>query len=378
MVFSLLPVYLADELAIGHTQIGLIEGVAVASSFAAKFFSGLLSDVQKKRKPLIMLGTILSALTKPLFAICSGASAIFFLRLADRLSKGIRSAPTDALIADLSESHLYASNYGIRQALYTLGACGGGVLAMGIMLWSDNNYRLVFWLSLLPALLAVGILHFLVKPKAQTHPRHDQKFQTKILISDFGKFSPAFWWLLVAIFFLMMSRFSEAFLTLKAKQSGFSIAFLPAVIILMDIVHSVVAMPAGRFADQISRTKMLGLGLLVAMTAQLLVAWSDSSLAMLLGILLVGLHLGITQGLIKALIAQSTPAELRGCAFSLYFAVSAVALFLGNLIAGHLSETFGMGATFLGGALFTGVSLLVLLLTNLLNKPALEKMPRPA
>lgn len=361
MVFSVLPAFLVDELKMGHAHIGMLEGLAISSSFASKFFSGYLSDVMKSRKPIILVGTIMSALCKPLFALCSGTGMMFGARTIDRLSKGVRSAPTDALIADLSESSLYASNFGLRQALYTLGAVTGALVSMIIMLLSQNNYRLVFTLSLLPAFTAIVVLWLYVRPNPSTHPRSKAQFRFKnIRVTDLRQLDTRFWWLMVAFFFLMLARFSEAFLTLKAKEVGWYIAYLPALIVVMDLVHAGIAWPAGKIADRISRVRMLVGGLLLMIAAQVLMAWADSVFTVLIGITLVGLHMGSTQGLLKALIAQSTPAELRGTTFSLFFMVSGLAIFLGNTIAGDLSHRFGLHATFLAGAFFTLIATSIL------------------
>jgi MFS family permease len=361
MVFSILPAFLVDELSMGHSKIGLIEGLAISSSFLSKFFSGFLSDVFKKRKPLIMVGTILSAITKPMFALCTGAGMMFGIRFTDRLSKGIRSAPTDALIADLSESSLYGANFGLRQAYYTMGDVTGAVIAMVIMLASDNNYRLVFALSFIPATLAILILWLKVVPNPLTHPRTATKFNFKEMrLTDLKEFSPTFWWLMTAFFFLMLARFSEAFLTLKAKDVGWSVAYLPALIIIKDLVHATLSWPAGKYADKISRTQMLHLGMLLMIGAQGIMAFAESISGVFLGIILVGLHMGTTQGLLKALIAQATPADLRGTAFSIFFIISGFAIFLGNTIAGSLSQNYGLYATYLGGAGFTLISMLIL------------------
>ena len=277
MVFSVLPAFLVDELNIGHSKIGIIEGLAISSSFLSKFFSGFLSDVLKKRKPLIVLGTVLSAITKPLFAVCTGAGMMFGLRFVDRLSKGIRSAPTDALIADLSDSSLYGTSYGLRQAYYTMGDVTGAVIAMLIMILSNNNYRLVFTLSLIPALLAILILWLLVKPNTESSTYIDNKFHFKeIKLANLKEFSPAFWWLMAAFFFLMLARFSEAFLTLKAKDVGWAVAYLPALIIIKDLVHAALAGPSGQIADRISRTQMLTFGLLLMIAAQMIMAYVQS------------------------------------------------------------------------------------------------------
>lgn len=372
MVFSLLPAFLVDELKTDHHDIGLMEGLAISSSFLAKFFSGFLSDIMRKRKPLIMLGAILNALIKPIFALCTTTGMVFYLKFTDRFSKGIRSAPTDALVADLSEHGLYATNFGFREALLTFGQVVGAVFAMIIMLSSDNNYRLVFALAAVPASLALFILWFGIKPNPSSHPRAAPKYQRqKIKLNDFKEFSPAFWWLMAAFFFLMLGRFSEAFLTLKAKDVGWSVAYLPVIVIVMDLVHAAVAIPCGRYADKISRNLMLGLGLIVMVLAQAFISYISSAFGMIVGVILVGLHMGATQGLLKAMIAQATPPELRGTAFSLFFVISGVALFFANTIAGTLSHKFGLSATFLMGSIFS-MSAVGILYLAALARPQLK------
>jgi MFS family permease len=361
MVFSVLPAFLVDELKMGHSRIGIFEGLAVSVSFLAKFFSGYLSDVFKERKPLIMMGTVLNAVTKPLFALCTSAGMMFGLKFSDRLIKGIRSAPTDALVADLSQAREYASNFGLRQALYTLGAVAGALIAMILMLVTNNNYRLIFALSGIPAVLAVLVLWFWVRPNPKTHPRMSGNLVFKsIRLADLKKLPPAFWWLMVSFFFLMLGRFSETFLALKAKEVGFSAAYLPALVIFYDLIHAGIAWPSGKYADLISRKQMLAIGLMIMIAAQCLLASMSSIYGVLMGVALVGLHMGVTQGLLKALIAQYTPPEIRGTAFSLFFIISGFALFLANAIAGKLAQSFGFYATFLAGGAFTAASMGIL------------------
>lgn len=361
MVFSVLGAFLVDELKMGHSRIGIIEGIAIFASFVAKFLAGFLSDIFKRRKPLIMMGTLLNVLTKSMFAISNSALLIFFAKFSDRLSKGIRSAPTDALIADLSEKNLYASNFGFRQAFYTLGQVAGALIAMIVLLVSHNNYRLLFSLSVIPALLATLVLGFFVKPNPHTHPRLENQYRFKqISLKDLQKISPAFWWLMTATFFLMMARFSETFLILKAKNIGWHVAYLPLLIVIMDLVHAGITWPAGQFADRASRKQMLVFGLMIMILAQAILAFVTTAIGIIVGIILVGLAIGITHGLLRAMVAQTTPPELRGCAFSLFFMISGLALLLGNTIAGSLSENFGLHATFLGGALFTSIAVVIL------------------
>lgn len=371
MVFSILPAYLVDELKITHLKIGYIEGIAISSSFLSKFFAGYLSDYLKNRKSLIMAGTVVNAITKPLFALSITPGLIFFTRLADRLGKGVRSAPTDALIADLSNEMQYAGNFGNRQSLYTLGHVVGAILAMTIMLLSNNNYKLVFALSFIPAFFAVLLLIFFVKPSPLTHPRANssKKFNT-FSFNEIKQFSHSFWLLLIAFFFLMLARFSEAFLTLKAKDIGFKAAYLPILIIAMDLIHAAIARPSGKYADKISKEFMLVIGLILMIMAQLIIGLTSSTFGFFSGIILVGLHMGITQGLLKALIAKSTPPEFRGTAFSLFFISSGVAIFLANTIAGSLSQTFSLKATFIAGALFTVISVIIIYFSFLSTKLA--------
>lgn len=354
MVFSILPAFLVDELQISHAHIGIIDGIAISASFAAKFFSGVLSDILKKRKPLIMIGTIMTLIIKPAFALCSGAFSLFGVRFLDRLSKGIRSAPTDALIADLSESNLYATNFGIRQSWYIAGEVVGALVAMLVMLLSNNNYRLVFLLAFIPAFVAAIVLWLGVRPNPHTHPAAKIKTDyQKIQLNELKSFPKTFWWLMLAFFFLMLARFSEAFLTLKAKESGWIVAYLPIMLIVMNIVHACVSIPTGRYADKYSRKTMLAFGLFMMFAAQMTLSMVTTVFGVILGIILVGVHMGITQGLLKAMIAQSTPPALRGTAFSMFFVVSGVAIFFANVIAGRLSDLFGLYATFLAGAFFT-------------------------
>ena len=268
MVYSILP---------NHSQVGWIEGLAISSSFMSKFFSGVFSDISHARKPLILLGTSFSVITKTLFALSTGAYAIFMARLIDRLSKGIRAAPADALIADLSDPKKYASTFAVRQTLCSLGAVFGAILTTAIMLISGNNYKLVFWLSLIPAILAVLLLIFFIKPNPQTHPRNNPNYansRLKLDLKDFSKFSLEFWWLLFSFFFLMLARFSEAFITLQGKNVGFSVAFLPFVIIIMNLSDAAAAIPSGKIADMKNRKKMLLSGMFIILIADFFISYN--------------------------------------------------------------------------------------------------------
>ena len=353
MVVSLLSVFMREELHLSYKELGAIEGVAIFTAFMAKVFSGILSDYIKARKSLILLGTFGSILIKPMFALAGGAFWIFAARTLDRFSKGIRAAPTDALIADLSPEKGEGSSYGIRYTLYAFGFVCGGVLASIIMHVSSNNYRLVFWLSLIPATLAFAILYFYVKePTKSIDKKASRSKEWKW--QDIRYLPIKFWHLMAITFILMNARFSESFLSLRAKEFGFSIAAIPLSMVFYNLIEALVAMPTGKFADRFNRTKILLAGISVLILANLVMIYAPVKEIIWIGMILAGLHLGMTQGLMGTLIAESTLPHLRGTAFALYYFVAGVALLSGNHIAGYLSDlTHGAVGAFWGGLFFT-------------------------
>ena len=353
MVVSLLSVFMREELHLSYKELGAIEGVAIFTAFMAKVFSGILSDYIKARKSLILLGTFGSILIKPMFALAGGAFWIFAARTLDRFSKGIRAAPTDALIADLSPEKGEGSSYGIRYTLYAFGFVCGGVLASIIMHVSSNNYRLVFWLSLIPATLAFAILYFYVKePTKSIDKKASRSKEWKW--QDIRYLPIKFWHLMAITFILMNARFSESFLSLRAKEFGFSIAAIPLSMVFYNLIEALVAMPTGKFADRFNRTKILLAGISVLILANLVMIYAPVKDIIWIGMILAGLHLGMTQGLMGTLIAESTLPHLRGTAFALYYFVAGVALLSGNHIAGYLSDlTHGAVGAFWGGLFFT-------------------------
>lgn len=377
MVFAVLPVFMKDELKISHTQIGFIEGIAISCAFLSKFFSGILSDLFRNRKPLIILGTLLNVLTKMCFSLAFNAWHIFLARFFDRLSKGLRSAPTDALIADISHKSNYAKNFGFRQSWCSFGGVVGAGIATLIMMFFNNDYRLLFGLALVPAILAIFVILKMINPAPSSHPRSSERFQNEtIKIKDLKEFPLSFWWLLFGLFFLMMARFSEAFLVLKVKDVGISIAYLPLLTVLMDLVHSIVAFPIGKYADKISRFSMMINSLLLFLIADVILFYCETILGVTIGLMIIGVHMGISQGLMRALIAQVTPAHLRGTAFSLFFVISGFAILIGNSLAGHLSDQYGISYAFLGGGFFAFLSTLVFLSQRYLKALYANFLPR--
>lgn len=356
MVFSILPAFLTDVLHASKTKIGFIEGVAVFISFVAKVFSGTLSDYFRNRKPLIVVGTFFSLIIKPMFALAHTVDTIFAARFIDRLSKGIRSAPTDALIADLSPKEKRGTSYGMRQSLYTFGGMFGAFIASMLIMLTDHDYRTIFFLSMIPSTLALIVLIIMVKQPeiAESGKKIDWH------IRDIKLLPPRFWGLLVVVAILMLSRFSEAFVTLRAKETGWEIAHLPWIIVLMDIVHAGMAFPMGRISDKFNRYKMLMLGLFITILAHACMIIDNHVAVICTGVVLIGLYLGIMQGLLSTLVSESTPAHLRGTAFALYYLTAGTSVLIGNVFAGQLSDAYGLVGAFYGGAGATVVAMLAL------------------
>lgn len=354
MVFALLPTFLTEVLGASHTKLGIIEGVAIFMAFLSKVFSGVLSDIFRTRKPLIAVGSIFTILVKLIFAASSSIGWVFLARSIDRLSKGIRSSPTDALIADLSPKAERGKNYGLRQSLYTMGAVIGSFAATILMYGSNHNYRLVFLLSAIPATVALIVLMVVVKQPAIQNELKPKNSSWQL--SDIKLLPPSFWKLLLISFVLMLARFSEAFVTLRAKSVGWEISLLPLLLVAMELIHAGVAYPMGKLADKYPKKNLLLSGILILMIADMVFIQFSSVAGVLIAALLAGLHMGMTQGLLSTLVAESTPAELRGTAFALYYLSSGTAVLIGNSLAGHLSDSIGTMGPFCGGLIFTALA----------------------
>jgi MFS family permease len=346
-IHALLPLFLVTTLGASAATVGLIEGLAEATAPIVKLFSGALSDRLGRRKPLAVAGYLASALTKPLFALASGAGLVLAARLLDRIGKGVRGAPRDALIADVTPADLRGAAFGLRQALDTVGAFIGPLLAVGLMLASHDNFRLVFWVATVPALACVALLAFGLREPARVAaaPR-----ATPIGRAALFRLGAPFWRLTGVGALFAFARFSEAFLVLRVQQGGVAIALVPLVMAAMNVVYALAAYPLGALSDRIGRRNLLPFGLLALLAADLLLGASARWEGMLAGVLLWGVHLAATQGLFSAMVADVAPAELRGSAFGLFNLVSGVALLAASLVAGILWDRFGAPATFYCGA----------------------------
>jgi len=357
LIHSLLPAFMVTTLGASMVTVGVIEGVAEATAAVMKVFSGALSDFLGKRKFLMVSGYALAAFTKPIFPLATSVGWVFTARFLDRVGKGIRGAPRDALVADITPPQMRGAAYGLRQALDSVGALIGPLLAVGLMILFANNIRTAMWVGVVPAFIAVAVLTAYVREPERAHAGK----QARVSFAGAMRLPLRYWLvtLLGAVFTL--ARFSEAFLVLRAQDVGLELSFVPFVMIIMNVTYAGMAYPAGIAADRISHSKLLFLGLVLLIAADLVLGFAASPLMVFAGSALWGLHMAFTQGLLSKLVADTTPAELLGTGFGIFNLVSGGALLLASVIAGALWNSLGASATFLAGAAFAAVAAVGLL-----------------
>jgi MFS family permease len=354
LIHSLLPLFLVTTLGVSALAVGMIEGVAEATALCVKVFSGYLSDYFRRRKLLTALGYGLAAFSKPLFPLATSFGWVVTARLIDRVGKGIRGAPRDALIADITPPASQGAAYGLRQALDTVGAVLGPLLAIAAMLWFAGDFRAVFWLAAVPAFASVTLLIVSVREPAALEAKRAN--EPRVAFADIRRLPAAYWWVVGIAAIMTLARFSEAFLVLRAQSVGMALAWIPLVMALMSIVYAMVAYPAGVLADRGRQSALLQAGLLALIIADLLLANARSTTILFAGTAVWGVHMGLTQGVFAALVAATAPADLRGTAFGLFNLVSGIALLAASVLAGWLWDAFGPAQTFYAGAMFTALS----------------------
>lgn len=358
MIHSLLPLFMTVALGASATEVGLVEGIAEATALITKVFSGVISDRLGKRKQLAVLGYGLGAASKPVFALAGSIGWVLTARFVDRIGKGIRGAPRDALVADVTHPSVRGAAFGLRQALDTVGAFAGPLLAMGLMLLWANDFRAVFWVAVVPGALAVTLLAVGVKEPEHTTLRQGAAFP--ISRASLAHMPRAYWWVVGAGAVLTLARFSEAFLVLRAQQAGVALALTPMVMVLMNVVYSLLAYPLGKLADSMSHRMLLAAGIVPLIVADLLLAHSGHQGWMWAGLVCWGTHMAATQGLLAAMVADTAPEDLRGTAFGLFNLASGIAMLAASVVAGVLWDRFGSSVTFLAGAAFAALALLLL------------------
>ena len=357
MIHALLPLFMVGTLGMGVALVGLLEGLAEATALILKVCSGVISDWFGRRKPLAVLGYGLGAATKPLFALATGPGLIFTARLLDRVGKGIRGAPRDALVADIAPPEQRGAAFGLRQSLDTVGAFVGPLLAVALMLLWANDFRAVFAVAVVPALLAVLLLMVGVREPAR--PAGAAR-SNPISRANLKRLPRAYWWVVGVGAVFTLARFSEAFLVLRAEQLGMALAVVPLVMVAMNVVYSLTAYPFGKLSDRVSHHGLLLAGLSVLVLADVVLAVSTHWVGLLLGVALWGVHMGMTQGLLAAMVAAQAPADLRGTAFGFFNLVSGVALLAASVLAGLLWQYLGPAWTFGAGAAFSVLAMAAL------------------
>ncbi|WP_366558587.1 MFS transporter [Rhodopseudomonas sp.] len=362
MIHALLPVYLVTVLGTSMTTVGVIEGVAEATASITKIFSGALSDWLGKRKLLAALGYGLAAFTKPVFPLAPTVGWLVAARFIDRVGKGIRGAPRDALIADIAPAQLRGASFGLRQSLDTVGAFVGPLLGIGLMWWTSDNFRAVFWFAVIPAFLALALIIFAVREPAR--PQGLRQVRNPISLTEMRNLGEAYWLVVVIATAFTLARFSEAFLILRAQSVGLPIMLVPAVLVVMNVVYAAAAYPAGVLSDRINRTSVLAIGIVLLIAADIALAAMPSITGVAIGVVLWGLHMGLTQGLLATLVADTSPPELRGTAYGFFNLAGGLAMLAASVTAGALWDIAGPQGTFLAGAGFALLSLAGLLMVQ--------------
>jgi len=353
LVHGLLPVFMTVVLGAGMVAVGVVEGIAEATASIVKLFSGVLSDRLGRRKPLVVLGYALAAASKPLFPLAGSVPLVLVARFMDRVGKGIRGAPRDALIADVTPAEVRGAAYGLRQALDTVGAVLGPLAAIGLMILLASDIRAVLWVAVVPAILSVVVLVLFVREPPATLTAHANPLSRAAL----GELTLRYWFVVALGAVFTLARFSEAFLVLRAQDLGMALALVPIVLVVMNLAYTAIAYQAGLAADKGYRNHLLLWGLVALIAADLVIAAFASLAALFAGVVLWGAHMGLTQGLLSALVADTAPAPLRGTAFGAFHIVSGVALLGASVLAGWLWSEYGAAATFDAGAAFAAAAL---------------------
>lgn len=366
IIHALLPLFLTTTLGVSVAVVGLIDGTAEATASISKVFSGYISDRIGRRKPLILLGYGLGALSKPLFALAGSAPVVLGARFADRIGKGLRGAPRDALVADVTPVAIRGRAFGLRQSLDTVGAFAGPLLAIGLMAAFANNMRLVFWVAVIPAILAVLCVIFGVEERIDHAAPKPER--SPIAFADLKRLERPFWSVVGLGVVFTLARFSEAFLILKASSEGLSLTYAPTVLVAMNVVYALGAYPAGIASDRVSARVLLGWGMVCLILADLVLALVSGLVAAFVGIALWGLHMALTQGLMAKLVADRAPPDLRGSAFGMFNLAAGVAMLFASVVAGLLWDKIGANSTFLAGAGLATIALIGLALNRFESK----------
>ena len=359
MIHALLPVYLVTVLGTSMVTVGFIEGIAEATASITRIFSGALSDWLGKRKLLAAIGYGLAAFTKPVFPLAPTVSWLIAARFVDRIGKGIRGAPRDALISDIAPVHVRGASFGLRQSLDTVGAFVGPLLGIGLMWWTADNFRAVFWIAVVPGFLSLAVMLLAVEEPPRPDGIHG--IDNPLSLEAIKRLGQVYWRVVMIGVVFTLARFSEAFLILRAQNVGLGVMWVPAVLVGMNVVYALSAYPAGVLSDRLDRKGLLAAGLVMLAGADLALAAMPNLTGVALGVALWGLHMGFTQGLFAALVADASPPDLRGTAFGFFNLLTGIAMLAASVVAGALWDGYGPAGTFFAGLTFALAALLGLL-----------------
>ncbi len=364
IVFGLSAVYMKTILGVGTGWIGLLEGVVEAGAYATKVFSGVFSDYLRRRKAIMIWGFALATIARPLLAISSSFGAVFTARILDRVGNGVQSTPRDALVGDISPPEIKGTCYGLRQSLATAGSFFGGIVGVAAMLWTGQNFQMVFWIASIPAILALIILILAVKepePK-DADPKTHKIARHPIHWNDLPRLGRPYWLLMIVASVFMLARVGEAMLILHAHQNfGLSESYTPLILILYNGANSLASYPIGRLSDKIDRHIILGLGVVILIVADILLGWAPNLPTMMVGVAIWGIQIGITQSMFLALVADTVPDDLRGTGFGIFYLISAVSLVIAGTAGGTIAQHYTEHATFMASSVVGSVALVVLI-----------------
>ena len=372
MIHSLLPLFLVGTLGVSVLAVGIVEGVAESTALMSKVFSGALSDYLGRRKALAVLGYAMGALTKPVFALADSVGAVVTARFIDRVGKGIRGAPRDALLADITPPSIRGAAFGLRQSLDTVGAFAGPLLATGLMLAWANDFRAVFWVAAIPGLLAVVLLLVGIH---EPGPKRPGRAVNPIRREALARLSGRYWWVVGVGALFTLARFSEAFLVLRASQVGVPVAWVPLVMVAMNLVYAASAYPFGKLSDAMNHRTLLAAGLVVLIASDLVLARASHWATLGGGVALWGVHMGMTQGLLATMVADTAPEDLRGTAYGFFNLLSGIAMLVSSVVAGLLWDALGSAYTFYVGAGLAALTLMGMALNAALDHRSARALP---
>lgn len=356
MIYPLLPVFLTTTLGASTELLGLIEGIAESTAGLLKLFSGYFSDRLKRRKGPAVIGYAISSVTRPLLALATQGWHVLLVRLGDRIGKGVRTAPRDALIADSTDPSQRGLAFGFHRAMDHAGAVVGPLLAMLVLTFSADNYRLVFFLAAIPPLIGVLVLMLAAKEIRPQREGVAPSFHLRQFNSPFKKY-------LITVFLFTLGNSSDAFLLLRAKQVGMATALIPALWLFHHIVKMVVSIPGSGLSDRLGRRKVILLGWIVYAAVYVGFGFAQQAWHIWLLFALYSVYYGLTEGTEKAFVADLVKPEQRGMAFGIYNFAIAIGAFPASLIMGILWQrvsplaafSFGVAMALLAALMLIGV-----------------------